>query len=105
MRIIIESGLLYSISLLIVYIYQLFMGGFVIPFDPTVVPVQFSGIAPTIIIVRAGYHKSVVNVQQAIPTFQAAPAECQSFAIGSTVRIQVEGSSDADCGFESGRMV
>ncbi|KAJ8075320.1 hypothetical protein PM082_019658 [Marasmius tenuissimus] len=82
-KIVIESGLLYSTPLLIVFIYQLVVGGFSVPFDPTVIPAQLSCLAPTIIIVRAGYNKSVENVHQVISTFHAAPGEDQSTTIGS----------------------
>ncbi|KAJ8085418.1 hypothetical protein PM082_004234 [Marasmius tenuissimus] len=62
-KIILESGLIYSSSLLIVFIYQLVKGGFPVPFDPTVIPAQLSGLAPTIIIVRAGYTESSAEGQ------------------------------------------
>ncbi|KAK1231350.1 hypothetical protein PQX77_005531 [Marasmius sp. AFHP31] len=62
-KIIVESGLIYSTSLLIVFIYQLIMGGVPVPFDPTVIPAQLSGLAPTIIIVRAGYTESSAGGQ------------------------------------------
>ncbi|KAK1222097.1 hypothetical protein PQX77_015071, partial [Marasmius sp. AFHP31] len=81
--IVIESGLVYSTTLFIVFVYQLVMGGFSVPFDPTVIPAQLSCLAPTIIIVRAGYNKSVENVHQVISTFHAAPGDDQSTTIGS----------------------
>ncbi|KAG7087577.1 hypothetical protein E1B28_013531 [Marasmius oreades] len=76
MKIVIESGLIYSTSLLIVFIYQLIVGGFPVPFDPTVIPAQLSGLAPTIIIVRAGYNRSVENVE-VISTFNAGPGDSE----------------------------
>ncbi|KAJ8083474.1 hypothetical protein PM082_009348 [Marasmius tenuissimus] len=76
--IVIESGLLYAATLL-GYVIQLRVldstAHGVIPFNPHVLVAMMSGLAPTTIIVRVAYRKSVDSVPQMISTLQFAPAK------------------------------
>ncbi|KAF9258914.1 hypothetical protein L218DRAFT_705626 [Marasmius fiardii PR-910] len=69
--IIIESGLLYSISLLAAIIFQLTFdpdSSAKLPIDLSVLSTQLSGLAPTMIIVRVAYNKSIQTVQPMVST-------------------------------------
>ncbi|KAL0575088.1 hypothetical protein V5O48_006879, partial [Marasmius crinis-equi] len=59
-----ESGSLYSMSLLAGYMVMLIKGEIPAPFDPGVITTQFAGLAPTLLIVRVAYNKSVDSVQE-----------------------------------------
>ncbi|KAJ8083496.1 hypothetical protein PM082_009370 [Marasmius tenuissimus] len=73
--IIIESGALYASVLLVYVVFELVVDSSYTgrpPFDPAAVVVMMSGIAPTLIIVRVAYRKSVENVEQMVSTFHCA---------------------------------
>ncbi|KAL0575089.1 hypothetical protein V5O48_006880 [Marasmius crinis-equi] len=67
--IIIESGFLYSASLLGLYITMLIKGTLPAPFDPDVIMAQLAGLAPTLLIVRATSNKSADSVYQSHKVF------------------------------------
>ncbi|KAK1231119.1 hypothetical protein PQX77_005774, partial [Marasmius sp. AFHP31] len=71
---ILESGLLFSATLLASVISQLspVPRGKIIPFDLTNVAVQMAGVAPTLIVVRIAYGQSMDSVQQMVSTLQFA---------------------------------
>ncbi|KAL0570690.1 hypothetical protein V5O48_011265 [Marasmius crinis-equi] len=60
----IESGFIYSTSLLVIYIIVLANVDQPGHFDATVVSTQLSALAPTLLIVRVAYNKSVDSVYQ-----------------------------------------
>ncbi|KAG7086144.1 hypothetical protein E1B28_002103 [Marasmius oreades] len=75
--IIVESGLLYAGSLLTAVVINLVLNPQtgIVPFDFLLVSALMSGLAPTIVIARMAYGKSVENVQQTISTSQVADVQ------------------------------
>ncbi|KAL0568829.1 hypothetical protein V5O48_013149 [Marasmius crinis-equi] len=61
---IIESGFLYSTTLLVLYIYLLVKVEILTPFDPSVIVTQLSGLAPTLLTVRVAYINSPDSLPQ-----------------------------------------
>ncbi|KAF9255811.1 hypothetical protein L218DRAFT_950490 [Marasmius fiardii PR-910] len=83
--IIIESGLLYAICLIGPFIMRCAVDpGYngLVPFDFSVVPTLMSGLAPTLIIVRVAYGKSVDSAQQMVSTLQFADGQPYSAGTG-----------------------
>ncbi|KAL0566462.1 hypothetical protein V5O48_015550, partial [Marasmius crinis-equi] len=60
----IESGFIYSTTLLVEYIIMLTRGATAIMFDPTVISTQFSALAPSLLIVQLAYNKSADSIHQ-----------------------------------------
>ncbi|KAJ8085684.1 hypothetical protein PM082_004502 [Marasmius tenuissimus] len=74
---ILESGLLYSATLLISVVVPRFTdpgAHGLSPFDPNVISIQMAAIAPTLIIVRIAYGQAVESVQQVVSTLHFAEA-------------------------------
>ncbi|KAL0567520.1 hypothetical protein V5O48_014477 [Marasmius crinis-equi] len=75
---ILESGILYAIALLISAIVPTFFTDPTVqglsPFDFNVIAILMMGIAPTMMIVRIAYGKSVESVEQVITTLRFAEA-------------------------------
>ncbi|KAK1226129.1 hypothetical protein PQX77_010904 [Marasmius sp. AFHP31] len=81
--IIMESGSLYTVTLLATIILYFTVdpkntGG--IPVDLAVLSTQLSGLAPTIIIVRVAYSQSVDSVQQVVSTLNFASRDLEGSA-------------------------
>ncbi|KAJ8083100.1 hypothetical protein PM082_008968 [Marasmius tenuissimus] len=106
--IILESGFLYAATLIGYAIYEFLSQGAtngLVPFDPTIAVVPMSGLAPTLVIVRVAYHKSVDSVQQMMTTLQFAEGredeqQSESTAAGQTpvdirggIRVRVDHDS------------
>ncbi|KAG7096209.1 hypothetical protein E1B28_003660 [Marasmius oreades] len=91
--IIVESGLLYAGSLLttvlIVLVFDSQAKGLA-PFDFIVVAISMSGLAPTMIIVRVAYRKSVESVQQTISTFHIVNAQTGSRQATNDFQLQTQ---------------
>ncbi|KAK1216594.1 hypothetical protein PQX77_020768 [Marasmius sp. AFHP31] len=92
---ILESGLLYSIMIVISMVLPLIIDPSntgIIPFDFSVISVQMAGIAPTVIIVRITYGQAVESVQQMVSTLQFAEeannSQQQSMAAQGTINLQ-----------------
>ncbi|KAK1217161.1 hypothetical protein PQX77_020193 [Marasmius sp. AFHP31] len=74
---ILESGLLYSATLLIAVVVPRFTdpgAHGLSPFDLNVISIQMAAIAPTLIIVRIAYGQAVESVQQVVSTLHFAEA-------------------------------
>ncbi|KAJ8085697.1 hypothetical protein PM082_004515 [Marasmius tenuissimus] len=72
---ILESGLLYSATLVITDVLQFVIdprGEGTVPFDLNVISVQMAAIAPTLIIIRIAYGQAVESVQQTVSALQCA---------------------------------
>ncbi|KAK1226998.1 hypothetical protein PQX77_010007 [Marasmius sp. AFHP31] len=72
---ILESGLLYSATLLVAVVVPRVIDPSargLSPFDPNVMSVQMAAIAPTIMMVRIAYGQAVENVQQVVSTLHFA---------------------------------
>ncbi|KAG7086146.1 hypothetical protein E1B28_002105 [Marasmius oreades] len=76
--IIIESGFLYASTMLAVAVVNLSADNSVygiLPFDPFSLSTLISGLAPTLIIVRVAYGKSINSVQQVLSTMNFADGQ------------------------------
>ncbi|KAL0580845.1 hypothetical protein V5O48_001137 [Marasmius crinis-equi] len=95
--IVLESGLLYSLTLMIAIIVGDTLdpdGRGTVPVDLTMISTQMSGIAPTLIIVRAAYNKTAESVDQVVSTWQCA-ARTRQFEsqMGSVLPSNVDSES------------
>ncbi|KAK1217160.1 hypothetical protein PQX77_020192 [Marasmius sp. AFHP31] len=94
---ILESGLLYSATLLISIIVPRFTDpgtNGLSPFDPEVISIQMAAIAPTLIIVRIAYGQTVESVQQMVSTLHFAEAMANGSQQRSVSAPAVHGTID-----------
>ncbi|KAL0574919.1 hypothetical protein V5O48_007041 [Marasmius crinis-equi] len=93
---IVESGVLYPTALIVSYIVPIITDpghNGVVPFDPSLVSIIFTGLAPTLIIVRVAHRQSVESVQQMVSTVRFADgvsheAHERSMPVRSTIALQ-----------------
>ncbi|KAF9255176.1 hypothetical protein L218DRAFT_1081974 [Marasmius fiardii PR-910] len=90
--IIIESGVLYATCLVAALILELVVdhnAQGLVPFDLGPIVTLMSGLAPTLIIVRVAYGKSVDSVQQMVSTLQFANDQGNSQTSGQIANLQL----------------
>ncbi|KAK1228272.1 hypothetical protein PQX77_008687 [Marasmius sp. AFHP31] len=88
---VVESGFLYAATLIGYAVDEFLSQGSMhglVPFDPIIVVVPMSGLAPTLVIVRVAYRKSVDSVQQMMTTVQFAEGREDEQQSESTVAKQ-----------------
>ncbi|KAK1220539.1 hypothetical protein PQX77_016679 [Marasmius sp. AFHP31] len=99
---ILESGLLYPATLITDMVISRVLDPDsigVIPVDLASVVILMSGLAPTLIIVRVGYDKSVESVQQMMSTYFAEEASQRRTGLGTNApRLIVDIRSNAQAG-------
>ncbi|KAG7087650.1 hypothetical protein E1B28_013597 [Marasmius oreades] len=96
---IIESGALYAVSLVVMFIYQRTIdpdSSGLIPFDVSVISTLLSGLAPTLIVVRVAYGKPVDNLPMLSTLhFAEEPRGNGQRSAGETDQFQFRRQSDA----------
>ncbi|KAL0575613.1 hypothetical protein V5O48_006360 [Marasmius crinis-equi] len=79
--ILLESGIMYPLATLLWVILEFVVdpeSKGIVPIDTSVDITQFAGIAPTLVIVRAAYGRTIDNVDQAISTLRFGEGEATS---------------------------